>query len=131
MNCSTNNQPFKIVIWIEHNDHCLVTTNKDGDKHLLEVQPEFAETTLEAIERYGKDILGLSFETIEYVDIIEQTTHQHVERTETVFLYRAEISEQEVLPKLTQSQIIFWLPIEKLRQNVSSNFLSKFTKVNK
>lgn len=129
MTHSTDNQRFRIVIWIEHNDHCLVATNKDGDKHLLEVQPEFAETTLEAIERYGKEILNLSFENIECVDIVEQTTHQHFEQTDTLFLYRAEISEKEVLPKLVHSQIVFWLPIEKAKSIVSDNFLSKLTKM--
>ncbi|MGX6970178.1 hypothetical protein [Vagococcus bubulae] len=129
MTHSTDNQRFRIIIWIEHNDHCLVTTNKEGDKHLLEVQPEFAETTLEAIERYGKDILDLSFENIECVDIIEQTTPQHFERTETLCLYRAEISEKEVLPKLAHSQIVFWLPIEKVKNIASINLLSKLTKM--
>ncbi|MGY3703650.1 hypothetical protein BW731_10380 [Vagococcus martis] len=123
------NQRFRILIWIEHNNHVLVATTKTGEKQLLEVTPNDAETTLEAIERYGEEILDLHFDVVNFVDLIEQTTHEHFNQTETLFLYRASLKKDEILPKLTHSQIIYWLPINKAEEIVSSQLISKMTKI--
>lgn len=130
MNVSQDNQRFRVIIWVEHHNQFLVCASKDGEKHLLEVEPHVAETTMESIERFGKEELDLSFNHIELIDIIEQTTHDHFEKNDTLFLYRASLAPQTIVPKLSHNHIVYWLPLEKAQTLFSTNFLSKVLKKN-
>ncbi|MGX4686435.1 hypothetical protein JNUCC83_05975 [Vagococcus sp. JNUCC 83] len=104
--------------------------SKSGEKHLLEVEPHVAETTIESIERFGKEELDLAFNHIELIDIIEQTTQEYFEQNDTLFLYRASLSPKTIIPKLSHSHIVYWLPLEKAQTLFSANFLSKVLKKN-
>ena len=125
MNHSDITERFKVLLWIEQDNHFLVATSKDGKKHLPEIEPEFAETTLEAIERFGRDVLEETLERIDLVEIVEQTTHENFSQNDTLFIYKARLLENSIMPKLSHSQIFFWVPMEKANSILSSRFLEK------
>jgi len=125
MNSSGETQSFKILLWIEQQNHFLVATQKNGERHLPEIEPAFAETTLESIERFGMEYLNENIDVVDLVDVIEQTTHQNFNQTETLFIYKATLKNSLVIPKLTHSQIFFWLPIEKASQTISQRLLDR------